>query len=178
MELALELEDEVVEVILGSSVNVEVKDGEVEMVSVTGSELTVDVDEASAFEVSPPSKEVEVGEADALMARAFFSAAFVMTGRGLAAALASRSLRHSMLVKHRFSAGAIGSESPWTIVANEAKMIVQRIVVMKQGSQLEVFVEMLAKGEKMSDKDSSSRSGCLLYLKMQAINITYCQSAG
>jgi len=113
-------------------VDVEVRDGdgEVEMVSVTDSELAVDVVEACGLAFSPPSEEVEVGEADALMARAFFSAAFVMIGRGLAAALASRSLRQSMLVKHRFSTGAIGSESPWTIVANEAKMIVQRIVVM------------------------------------------------
>jgi hypothetical protein len=137
VELGLEVEDEVVGVVPGSSVDVELEDGKVDMVSVTGSEFVVDVDEASGREVSPPGAEVEVGEADALTARAFFSAASVMTGRGLAAALASRSLRHSMLVKHRFSIAAIGSEIPCTVVASKAKIIVQRIFMTKQGRQIQ-----------------------------------------
>lgn len=80
VELTRELEDEAVEIGLGSSMDAGVEDGEIEMVSVTGSELAVNVDEASGREVSPPDAKVEVGEADAFMARAFFSAGLVMTG--------------------------------------------------------------------------------------------------
>ena len=132
VELAPELEDEMVEVVLGSSADVEVEDTGVETASVTGSELAIHVDEGSGRKVSPSGAEVEVGEAEALMARAFFSAAFVTTGRGLAAAFASRSLRQSMLVKHLFW----GRESPCTVVASKTKRIVQRIMVMRRASQI------------------------------------------
>lgn len=114
-----------VEVVLGSSVDVEAEDEEVDMAPVTGRELVVDVGEVSCREVPSPGCEVEVGEADALTARAFLSATSVMTGKGLAPALDSCSLRHSKLVRHLLQHKPLGAKSHGPSWPVRAKMIVQ-----------------------------------------------------